>query len=562
MIGYIWLFEAISWFHSVIWAISTMEYIDYFGLNHVFKYFVTGGKSSEVDSCFALWQLNQLFGYQFFQVMSLGMNIWLWIDLILTLQKPFYPAKRRFKFYIMFSLGLAAIMTLISIEGAKETCLTPTSAASSTLQNVSLTFLLSIYILVSVFSIIYAARMLYRPGMSPELRQIFMKKHLLYAISFIFIWSVQLLNAYAQLYSADESDQEVQLILQSGYTRRTIRSPFGLYMTVWVIPGQDNYMQLSPLEVISFISSISSGLFMGIIRFTEPYFLFLLKKEFFECFGIPYTEEEINKGDSKLTDTISAFLNSSLNIELVHIILKAISQEWTKEDKYLNMNFDYKDRTVYDEQKIHEIKEIIIDDPKKWKLVDATVAQNKRFNFNVLDNKQEEDGALIINENITVTELAPRIFNAIRREEGIDNEMIRQSLSPENNRDSVFKAGEGQGKSGSFFFFSHDRKFLIKTMNGEEYKTFQNLFKQYYSHLMKNKNSLLARIYGIYTVKKEKIEPVRLILMGNTVNTEGKGEFLKYMFDLKGSFANRKVKMAKNHKPSSTLKDINLIEIK
>ena len=175
MIGYIWLFEAISCFHSVIWAISTMEYIDYFGLNYVYRYFVTAGRTSDVDSCFALWQLNQIFGYQFFQVMSLGMNIWLWIDLILTLQKPFYPAKRRFKYYMMFSFGLAGIMSIISIPGAKETCLTPTSAASSTMQNVSLTFILSIYILVSVFSIIYAARMLYRPGMSPELRQIFMK---------------------------------------------------------------------------------------------------------------------------------------------------------------------------------------------------------------------------------------------------------------------------------------------------------------------------------------------------------------------------------------------------
>lgn len=38
------------------------------------------------------------------------------------------------------------------------------------------------------------------------------------------------------------------------------------------------------------------------------------------------------------------------------------------------------------------------------------------------------------------------------------------SLSPKFNRDSVFKSGEGAGRSGSFFFFSHDRKFIIKTM--------------------------------------------------------------------------------------------------
>jgi hypothetical protein len=36
------------------------------------------------------------------------------------------------------------------------------------------------------------------------------------------------------------------------------------------------------------------------------------------------------------------------------------------------------------------------------------------------------------------------------------------------NKNQVFKAGESKGKSGSFFFFSHDRKFIIKTMFQEE----------------------------------------------------------------------------------------------
>jgi hypothetical protein len=42
--------------------------------------------------------------------------------------------------------------------------------------------------------------------------------------------------------------------------------------------------------------------------------------------------------------------------------------------------------------------------------------------------------------------------------------LFHPSLSPKFNRDAVFKAGEGAGASGSFFFFSHDRKFIIKTM--------------------------------------------------------------------------------------------------
>jgi 1-phosphatidylinositol-4-phosphate 5-kinase len=81
----------------------------------------------------------------------------------------------------------------------------------------------------------------------------------------------------------------------------------------------------------------------------------------------------------------------------------------------------------------------------------------------------------------------------------------------------VFKAGEGQGKSGSFFFFSHDKQFLIKTMTDSELETFNAMFKSFYTHLIQNPDSLLARIYGIFTVKMEDIAPVHLILMGNTV---------------------------------------------
>ena len=64
----------------------------------------------------------------------------------------------------------------------------------------------------------------------------------------------------------------------------------------------------------------------------------------------------------------------------------------------------------------------------------------------------------------------------------------------------MFKAGEGAGRSGSFFFFSFDKKFLIKTMNDNEMAVFTGMLPSYLNHFMKNPDSLLARIYGIFTV--------------------------------------------------------------
>ena len=98
-------------------------------------------------------------------------------------------------------------------------------------------------------------------------------------------------------------------------------------------------------------------------------------------------------------------------------------------------------------------------------------------------------------------------------------------------------------------------------MNDKEYRTFQKLFKRYFSHVLsKSCISCLSRIYGIFTVHRQIIQPVHLILMANTVNL--RGDKLKYVFDLKGSLVDRKVKMKRNHDPSITLKDINLLEIK
>ena len=81
--------------------------------------------------------------------------------------------------------------------------------------------------------------------------------------------------------------------------------------------------------------------------------------------------------------------------------------------------------------------------------------------------------------------------------------MIYDSLSPKFNRDSVFKAGEGAGRSGSFFFFSHDRKFIIKTMTDDELKLYLKRLPAFTTHFKKNPRSILAKIFGVFTVNTE-----------------------------------------------------------
>ena len=90
------------------------------------------------------------------------------------------------------------------------------------------------------------------------------------------------------------------------------------------------------------------------------------------------------------------------------------------------------------------------------------------------------------------------------------------SLSPKFNRDMVFKAGEGAGRSGSFFFFSHDRKFIIKTMTEGELKLFLKKLPAFGIHYKQNPNSLLAKIFGVFTVNTNLMKEVHVMLMENT----------------------------------------------
>jgi len=53
-----------------------------------------------------------------------------------------------------------------------------------------------------------------------------------------------------------------------------------------------------------------------------------------------------------------------------------------------------------------------------------------------------------------VEEVAPKVFRYLRQLDGYDEKNLIESLNPRNNIESIFKAGESQGKSGSFFFFS------------------------------------------------------------------------------------------------------------
>jgi hypothetical protein len=91
---------------------------------------------------------------------------------------------------------------------------------------------------------------------------------------------------------------------------------------------------------------------------------------------------------------------------------------------------------------------------------------------------------LNIDVNVNVIVHAPLFFKSIQQGNGVTSEELIDSLSPKYNRNMVFKVGEGAGASGSFFFFSQNRKFIIKTMTQTELNRFLKILPYYEIHLL------------------------------------------------------------------------------
>ena len=87
------------------------------------------------------------------------------------------------------------------------------------------------------------------------------------------------------------------------------------------------------------------------------------------------------------------------------------------------------------------------------------------------------------------------------------------------------------------------------------------MLDDFVSHIEQTKGqSLLSRIYGMFSIKTKDLREIDIIIMQNTsklVNKNAK----KFEFDIKGSLVGRKTEVDPRSNDIKTLKDMNLLEI-
>ncbi|RLN85082.1 hypothetical protein BBJ28_00001109 [Nothophytophthora sp. Chile5] len=98
-------------------------------------------------------------------------------------------------------------------------------------------------------------------------------------------------------------------------------------------------------------------------------------------------------------------------------------------------------------------------------------------------------------EKLGFTDYAPKVFQNIRELCGIDNDMYEQSFA-----DTLLERAS-EGKSGMLFYFSSDRKYLVKTMTKKEHSFLLEVLPLYHQYVLKQPNSLLCRFLGCHSMQ-------------------------------------------------------------
>ncbi|KAI7884910.1 SAICAR synthase-like protein [Lichtheimia hyalospora FSU 10163] len=146
---------------------------------------------------------------------------------------------------------------------------------------------------------------------------------------------------------------------------------------------------------------------------------------------------------------------------------------------------------------------------------------------------------------------APWVFRHLRAQFGIDPADYLISLTSK----YILSELGSPGKSGSFFYYSRDYRYIIKTIHHSEHKCLRRILPDYYNHVVDNPNTLLCRYYGLHRVKLPRGRKIHFVVMGNVFPPHND---IHEMYDLKGSTFGRflpeeEISKSKN----AVMKDLN-----
>ncbi|KAJ8454422.1 hypothetical protein ONZ45_g19313 [Pleurotus djamor] len=187
----------------------------------------------------------------------------------------------------------------------------------------------------------------------------------------------------------------------------------------------------------------------------------------------------------------------------------------------------------------------------KRALTDDDFTARHKFSFDIVGNELTPSTTY----DFKFKDYAPWVFRTLREDYfHLDPADYLLSLTSK----YILSELGSPGKSGSFFYFSRDYRFIIKTIRKEESTFLRKFLKQYYNHVKTNPHTLISRFYGLHRVKLPRGKKIHFVIMNNLFPPH---RDVHETYDLKGSTIGRyypEEKLQQN--PRAVLKDINWIK--
>lgn len=169
---------------------------------------------------------------------------------------------------------------------------------------------------------------------------------------------------------------------------------------------------------------------------------------------------------------------------------------------------------------------------------------------------------------------APIVFARLRASMGISSEAYARSFGPEQllgnmllGNLSALSELSSEGKSGAFFYYTADGRYILKTMSRKEHRCLKAMLKFYYRYITENPHTLLVRFLGVHSLsmrenafgwsKKPRAgKKLYFVVMANLFSTPVE---IHRSYDLKGSWVGRRT--LGPTRPGDALKDGDFEEV-
>eukprot|EP01121_Diplochlamys_sp_Union-15-3_P019861 TRINITY_DN7587_c0_g1_i1.p1 TRINITY_DN7587_c0_g1~~TRINITY_DN7587_c0_g1_i1.p1 ORF type:complete len:692 (-),score=84.07 TRINITY_DN7587_c0_g1_i1:5-2080(-) len=441
---------------------------------------------------------------QFFGMASISWTGILSFNILFSIKYPFKQTATLEKWYHLYVWSLSALTTLVlSIDGGKCVKYGPNDGTCWVIPN-RYTWLffgpLILYVAISCGTVVLAVcrtSLFYRAS---DYKRKLMIRMVVYVGMFVLVWSGSCANGI------------YKFVCAKGHF------------------SKDNYCDQrrkqmcnsTPLNAWDAFGVSLQGFVNAIIWLTNPGFLKTLKSALLRKFApwrvassdkvplLPDVRAMVDDNDVDWND-----LNISLRKNMLSSMLLGINSSLDSVNDSESTDTTFTEKHFKEKRKHH--------------------LHSKNLKESLSDLEQSNQD--VFASPFIFLDYAPTVFRGIRLMSGVTDFAYKRSLKPSAFMNSLMSTQKfSDGRSGSFFCLSPDKKFIIKTIPNSEMKVLRRILPSYFRHLESYPNSLLTRFYGAHMIDMSYGEPLNVIVMSNVLDPHYK---IEEIFDLKGSWIDR-----------------------